>query len=30
MNLKTTLPHAECPLGKWNKIKISTKEEMEL
>jgi hypothetical protein len=30
MNLKTTLPHAECPLGKWNKIKISNKEEMEL
>jgi hypothetical protein len=30
MNFKTTLPHAECPIGKWGKIKISNKEEMEL
>lgn len=22
MDAKTTLPHAECPLGKWNKYKI--------
>jgi hypothetical protein len=28
MNLKTQLPHAECPLGKWSKIKISNKEEI--
>lgn len=30
MNMKTKLPHAECPLGKWSKIKISSKEEMEI
>ena len=28
MIAKTKLPHAECPLGKWNKISISSKEEM--
>lgn len=22
MEAKTKLPHAECPLGKWNKVKI--------
>lgn len=28
MAAKTKLPHAECPLGKWNKITISYTEEM--
>lgn len=23
MNLKTKLPHAECPIGKWNQEKIN-------
>lgn len=27
MNLKTKLPHAECPIGKWNKVTNLYKEE---
>lgn len=26
MNLKTKLPHAECPLGKWGKAIVNYKE----
>jgi hypothetical protein len=28
MKAKVSLPHAECPLGKWGRIKISSKEEI--
>lgn len=28
MTAKTKLPHASCPEGKWQAIKISLKEEM--
>lgn len=28
MKVKTSLPHSECPLGKWGQIKISSKEEI--
>lgn len=28
MEAKTKLPHAECPLGKWEKVSISYKEEI--
>lgn len=27
MEAKTKLPHAECPIGKWQRIEISIKEE---
>lgn len=26
MNLKTKLPNAECPLGKWHQVNISFRE----
>lgn len=26
MNAKTTLPHAECPVGKWSRVAVSFKE----
>jgi Family of unknown function (DUF6171) len=29
MNLKTKLPNAECPLGKWGQIKVTYKETEE-
>jgi len=29
MNLKTKLPHAECPIGKWGSVKIQYKKETE-
>jgi hypothetical protein len=29
MEAKTTLPHAECPIGKWGRVPISFKEEMK-
>jgi len=28
MEAKTKLPHAECPIGKWDKVVISFKEEL--
>jgi len=28
MEAKTKLPHAECPIGKWDKVVISLKEEL--
>ena len=28
MNLKTKLPHASCPLQKWQAISVSYKEEL--
>jgi len=28
MNLKTKLPNASCPLGKWDQVDISYKEEI--
>ena len=28
MEAKTKLPHAECPIGKWDKVVISLKEEI--
>ena len=27
MNLKTKMPHAVCPIGKWKEERISFKEE---
>lgn len=27
MSLKTKLPNAECPLGKWGQVSISYKEQ---
>lgn len=27
MNLKTKLPHAECPLGKWGRAEVNYKEQ---
>jgi hypothetical protein len=29
MNLKTSLPHAFCPLGKWTEMKVNIKEVEE-
>jgi len=26
MNLKTSLPHAFCPLGKWTEMKVNIQE----
>ena len=28
MDLKTSLPHAECPLKKWVAVNVSFKEEL--
>lgn len=28
MNLKTKLPNADCPLGKWGQVRISYKGEV--
>jgi hypothetical protein len=28
MNLKTKLPNASCPLGKWDVVEVSYKEEI--
>jgi hypothetical protein len=27
MSVKAKLPHAECPVGKWNQERVSFKEE---
>ena len=29
MNLKTKLPNASCPVGKWSQVKVSYKEEIQ-
>jgi hypothetical protein len=29
MEAKTKLPHAECPIGKWEKINVSITKEIE-
>jgi hypothetical protein len=29
MNLKTKLPHAECPLGKWSRAEVNYKGEIK-
>lgn len=29
MDVKTKLPNASCPLGKWGQIKVSIKEEVK-
>jgi hypothetical protein len=29
MDAKTKLPNASCPVGKWDAVRISYKEEMK-